>query len=277
MDTVADDLHRLVGRTGWTVGCERARLAELLLARVAGMITQSFDAADLQLLLRGSLSQGVLGCRSDVDFELSSPEWPNGHRALEELVIGVLAAFGLVAEGSAARPSETDVHGPGTNLTRDAHEWLELRRPGSPLHDPGWLGDVLMPDVAELVGRPSRYERRGREETAKYLWFEARASLARVVFGSSASRPPATLVDQLARLPSLVAASDAADLAEAVKASFALRERTSGVAAECMSLGRRLDATRRSLRLTGSVEGGPAVVRSDDCDGCAAGSTARVR
>ncbi|MEU3568615.1 hypothetical protein AB0E96_09330, partial [Kitasatospora sp. NPDC036755] len=59
----------------------------------------------MELILRGSCAQGVLGRGSDVDFELSSPDHPTGHRALEDLVIEALTCLGLAAEGSAARPA----------------------------------------------------------------------------------------------------------------------------------------------------------------------------
>ena len=248
--TAAERLAALAPEQGWHAACARAALAEALLARIANLVTCSLGL-DLQLILRGSLAQGVLGQRSDIDFELSSPTHPAGHHGAEGLVIDILACFGLAAEGSAARPVEADIKGSNPAVSRDLHEWFELRRPGSHQHDPGWVAQALRPSRDRLVIQQSEYEGLGRQHSAKYLWFEARAALARLVFREHPGTPPVTLPEQLDLLPSLIGSALAAEIRQIVLASFDQREQASPDLTVCVALQHRLDRLRALLSLPG--------------------------
>ncbi|MEV7776686.1 hypothetical protein [Kitasatospora sp. NPDC088351] len=262
----AQPLPQLVGRltglastSGWAAACERAEVAEELTSRLARVVLAVLGRDDLDLLLRGSCAQGVLGLNSDVDFELSSAECPTGYRPAEDLVIEALGCLGLAAEGSAARPVERDLVSADGRVSRDLHEWCELRRPGSAHHDPGWTAALLPTPSTEVLGRPSQYEVQGREDTAKYLWFESRAALARLVFVTPTLSPrPVTLGQQLAVLPGLIGDREAAELRGLVHETFALREaadpsqQAGGDAErECSRLAGRLDRLRQRLGLPG--------------------------
>ncbi|MFE6053065.1 hypothetical protein ACFQ6N_20085 [Kitasatospora sp. NPDC056446] len=250
-------LEELRGGGGWDAACERAEVAEEVTARIARTAQALLGLEELELLLRGSCAQGVLGRGSDVDFELSSPDHPNGHQALEDLVIEALTCLGLAAEGSAARPTERDVVSADGMLSRDLHEWFELRRPGADHHSPGWLAGAIAGPSATITRRPSEYEQRGRELTAKYLWFEARALLARLVFTrAAAAPPPVKLVPQLSLLHELVPGGEAAEVEAVVRAAFALREATdpaltTGLDTEVEQLADQLDVLRLRLGLPG--------------------------
>ncbi|MFD0404702.1 hypothetical protein [Kitasatospora sp. NPDC127116] len=260
LDQLAAQLERLAFTSGWAAACERAAAAAEITGRLAAVILAVLLLnEELDLLLRGSCAQGVVARGSDVDFELSSAEHPDGHRPVEDLLIEVLACLGLAAEGSAARPAESDLVSTDNRTSRDLHEWLELRRPGSVFQDPGWTTDLLLPPSAGTVARPSQYEQQGRESTAKYLWFESRAALARLAFtASDISRMPVTLEGQLAVIPQVIGAEDAAELRDLVHATFSLRER-SGLArppedqamGEIARLADRLDRFRQRVGLPG--------------------------
>ncbi|MGW2540891.1 hypothetical protein ACWC5I_08440 [Kitasatospora sp. NPDC001574] len=218
-------LDRLASTSGWCAAGERAEAAEEITSRLARVVLATLGREELDLLLRGSCAQGVLGLRSDVDFELSSAEFPAGYRPAEDLVTEALGCLGLAAEGSAARPAERDLVSADGRVSRDLHEWFELRRPGCAHHDPGWTRNFLPDPAAEALGRPSQYEEQGREDTAKYLWFEARAALARLVFTiPGLSSRPVTLEKQLSALPGLIGDRAAAELRDLIHAAFALRE-----------------------------------------------------
>jgi hypothetical protein len=250
LGAVARQYARLGARTGWAAGRRRAELAERLTVAAWQLVAAAFDLRRLQLILRGSLAQGMLTRRSDVDFELSSPEHPDGHRAAEQLVIDILAALGCPAEGSASRPVEVDLRaGP---VHRDLHEWMELRRAGSRRHDPGWLGPVLgqVPNGFDLGSR-STYERAGRTLTGKGLWFEARAVLARLTFPTG-DVPPVRLPDQVAALSTVVGRRDAERVTALVRTAFDLRERTHVGAGELAALAGRIDAVRQRFGLPGT-------------------------
>ncbi|MFD8784303.1 hypothetical protein [Kitasatospora sp. NPDC059599] len=251
-------LEELRSVSGWDAACERADVAEEVTARMARSAQAVLGLQGLELILRGSCAQGVLGRGSDIDFELSSPGYPNGHRALEDLVIEALACLGLAAKGSAARPTERDVVSANGKFSRDLHEWFELRRPGTDHHSPGWVATAIAAPSATVTCQPSEYEQRGRELTAKYLWFESRALLARLVFTRAAAAPhPVKLVPQLSLLHELVPADKAAEVEALVRQAFALREAadptppTIGADTEVEQLADRLDVLRRRLDLPG--------------------------
>jgi hypothetical protein len=252
--------QQLQDRRGWDAARDRAAAAEAALCRVADQVRATLDVRELELLLRGSLAQDVVGRRSDVDFELSSPSWPHGHAGAEALVVRILAACGIPAEGSDARPTEADLTGRDTSLTRDLHEWMELRGPGSPWHNPGWVASAMSGPSAITFMAPSVYERRGRELSAKYLWFEVRAAVARMIFGSMpAGCPiPVDLELQLDRLPALVGEPIADETRSLVGEIFALREQPTAALDAAGTLARRLDALRSGAGLPGATDGGSA-------------------
>ncbi|MFJ2777559.1 hypothetical protein [Kitasatospora sp. NPDC087315] len=259
LEQLAERIGQLARASGWDSACERATVAEEITGRLADVVLTVLRIEELDLLLRGSCAQGVLGLGSDIDFELSSTAFPGGHRPAEDLLTEALTCLGLEAEGSAARPVEHDLVNADGNASRDLHEWFELRRPGSAVHDPGWATTVLRPPSAETIGRPSQYEEQGREYTAKYLWFESRAALARLASTASApSRMPVTVERQLALLPQVIGAEDAAELRDLVHATFALRETADPahpaggkVGGEVSRLATRLHLFRQRLGLPG--------------------------
>lgn len=207
----------------WATAQHRAQVAEALLCRVCELVTTVLGHNDLQLLLRGSLSQHLLTSRSDLDFELSNPQHPHGHRGAEHLVIDILTAFGIEAEGSAGRPTEPDLVSP-TGLTRDLHEWMELRRPGSPHHDPGWLRPLFNVLTDQLINTRSIYETTPRPTTAKLAWFEARALLARLAFQHGQPTPPATIEDQMTLIRTHLTAPLADQIHALLHRALTLRE-----------------------------------------------------
>ncbi|GAA2991633.1 hypothetical protein GCM10020229_00190 [Kitasatospora albolonga] len=256
---LASRIAELASTGGWPAACARAEVAEEITGRLARVVLAALAREDLDLLLRGSCAQGVLGLGSDVDFELSSAEFPAGYQPAEDLVIEALGCLGLAAEGSAARPTERDLVSADGHTSRDLHEWCELRRPGAAHHDPGWTTAFLPAPTAGALGRPSQYEQQGREHTAKYLWFESRAALARLVFTDPALSPqPATLEQQLSVLPRLIGDRETAELRDLLHRTFALREASSPAQAadedaerECFHLAQRLDHLRHRLALPG--------------------------
>ncbi|MFJ8476495.1 hypothetical protein [Kitasatospora sp. NPDC094011] len=256
---LARRLTGLASASGWSAACERAEVAEEITSRLARVVLAVLGREDLDLLLRGSCAQGVLGLSSDVDFELSSAEFPAGHRPAEDLVIEALGCLGLAAEGSAARPVERDLVSADGRVSRDLHEWFELRRPGYAHHDRGWTATFLSGPSAYALDRPSQYEGQGREHTTKYLWFESRAALARLVFATPALSPrPVTLEQQLSVLPGLIGDHEAVELRDLIQETFALREAADPsqpadghAERECSRLAGRLDRLRQQLGLPG--------------------------
>lgn len=251
----AATLGQLRQRGGWDAAVDRAGAACTLLAGVAELTMRAFDRPPADVLLRGSTAQGVLGLRSDVDFEVSSPHLANGDRGVESVVLAVLRCFGLRGEGSAGRPPEVDLADATGDVTRDVHEWCELRRPGSPSHDAGWIATRLLLKRQRLTGGPSTYERRGRERSTKYFWFEVRAAISRIVFSHAGDRRtvPVRLPDQLKLLPELVPCH-AAELSNLARLAFDLREWSDMDAEQVGVAARRLDAVREELGLPGPVE-----------------------
>jgi hypothetical protein len=122
---------------------QRARCVEELVCGVWQLMRELFRLGSVELLLRGSLSQGLMTKKSDIDFEISAPVCPDGHRPLEELFAELLQLFGYESEGSTGRPVTYDIGIVGKRTCRDAFELLELRRPGTPYHLAGWLETVV--------------------------------------------------------------------------------------------------------------------------------------
>jgi hypothetical protein len=258
---LAEEALRLSAARGWQAALRRARVAEVLLARTSDLVSTTLGLPALDVLLRGSCAQGVMGARSDVDFELSSPDYPRGHVAAEELIAEILEQFSFASEGSAARPEETDVRSADGAATRDLHEWMELRRPGGDVHDPGWMEDLVTVAPSLLTSSTSQYERSlgcddpaHGDAAAKRIWFEARSAVARLVFRSERwPHPPVRLDQQLQLLPELVGGTEADEITSICLSAFALRESPASTASPSTLRGisDRLVALRSHLALPG--------------------------
>lgn len=248
---VHQQLMDLAEEDGWDAALRRAVVAEDLLTRVCDLVVSALALTGLQLILRGSLAQGIVSRRSDLDFELSGRLHPHGHHGVERLVLDILAAFDLDAEASEGRPTEADIYDPRSGLARDLHEWMELRRPGSDLHDPGWLKEFLDVSVSSLVDTQSEYERAGRQRSAKYIWFEVRTLLARLAFKNAAGRPPATVTRQIELLSGHVEESHAAEIQDLLLLALTLREQDIPAPADYWDVQDRLTELRHRLELPG--------------------------
>lgn len=168
-------LRRLRGRRGLAAALLRARLTEYVIATLWRSTRDLFGwDADLQLLLRGSVANGMCSIKSDVDFEISSPARPDGFAEAEMLLKLLLDGFGIPSEPSAGRPSESDIVYPAG--TRDVLEWLELRDlDGSSAPWPHAHGGRTRSEIA-LLGT---YERGVRRMDGKHLWLAVRGAIAR--------------------------------------------------------------------------------------------------
>jgi hypothetical protein len=167
---------------GWSAANRRGRAIDSLLSllttrlRRLGGITTPLD-----LLLRGSGGQGIPTIFSDVDFELSGPDHPQGHELVERAIETSLAGLGIDAEGSSGRPTNRDLQG-AEGRHRELHEWMELRRAGDSRRDLGWATAPFASLPSDWWRTPSAYELEGRRATPKYAFFEARALVARLAF-----------------------------------------------------------------------------------------------
>ena len=172
--------ERSKDESGWTAAITRSVMLERILWSLFSTSLDVFGVSKgPQLIFRGSLGQGIVSNKSDVDFEISSPIHPEGYRRLELFIGAVLEVFDISWEASEGRPIEADLTA-ACGLTRDLHEWSELRLPNSYRHDPGWIGDHFRDIGRDWWKRKSLYEREGRKRTGKYLFFEARALIARL-------------------------------------------------------------------------------------------------
>lgn len=213
-------LLRMRGRTGWEAARARAAALDALLAPLFRR-TRALTHADggLELLARGSLGQGLVTARSDVDFEVSGPLHPDGHAGQEAVVTAVLRLLGLGAEGSAGRPRTHDVTCGGG--PRDLHEWMELRVPGSPERRVWWNEDPAEAP-AERWAVSSRYEAEEHPPSPKHLFFQSRAAVARASY--RAGFRLATTPAQLGALRGIIGGSAAERLEGVARAALALRE-----------------------------------------------------
>lgn len=150
--------------------------------KVAFRILQSTSLfpKELQLILRGSMAQGMASIYSDVDFEISSPNHVLGHLQAEKIFSLLLELGNIKSEGSEDRPYEADVrHG---ELARDAQEWLELR---DPFGSPPWPHFGEQRNIATSPGL-GLYERNvGNPITPKLFWNAVRSAIARAALASN--------------------------------------------------------------------------------------------
>ena len=157
---------------------------DCLMKTLLNIIVENLDIRhEVELLARGSYGQGILSKMSDIDFEVSGPEFPSGHQAVEEMIGQFLNAFNIEWEGSSGRPDTVDIEG-AHGFTRDLHEWSELRQPGSWKHNPGWVSNFFANSRAlNWYKLESQYIRRNRNiVTTKFLFFQMRTIIARLAF-----------------------------------------------------------------------------------------------
>jgi hypothetical protein len=218
-------------RKGWEAALERATAVENMLARLVGRVEAVCGtSADLDCLVRGSLAQGIVTTRSDIDFEISGPSAENGAIGVERMVAQICRLLGWNAEGSEGRPTEIDLDF-GT-VSRDLHEWMELRRVGMPERDRGWMHHHPSRPSGAVWEIQSTFERAGRPTTAKFAFFEARSAIARLAWRAQCPFIPIPL--QLDYLAGIVSASDVANLRAIARDCLDAYE--SGAAGQCPTL-----------------------------------------
>jgi len=180
---LSGDLQTLANSSGLDAALDRSRIAESIINGLALTLCYAFPfLARPQVILRGSVGQGIMTRFSDMDFELSSETHPHGRPPLEALLCDLLACFGLAAEGSDQRPTELDLTGMGGHH-RDANEWSQLRHPLTRGGRPDWLR-ALFPDADRSWWRRLSLYERDRPVSAKrngaYLFKATRSTVARL-------------------------------------------------------------------------------------------------
>jgi hypothetical protein len=180
-------LSKLQNGGGWSAAKARAIAAEEVILCVWSLLKKALPVPEVQLLLRGSVAQGLMTLQSDIDFELSSPAYPHGLPGLEDLIVEVLECLDLRSEGSRGRPQEQDLVSSDGRLTRDLHEFLQLRPAGAVVRDGCWPDAFFSLDATKL-SEPSEYERLRTCDDEPDPWFEARALVTRLYFRSVPSR-----------------------------------------------------------------------------------------
>ena len=163
---------------GWSAAVSRSESVHIFLNVVFAQLRKSFPSLlKYDLLLRGSCAQGFMTAKSDVDFEISSLEKPNGYIAIEKLLSAILDIFGIECEGSLDRPDEIDMISSSNGLTRDFHEWCELVVPGSKQQNKGWNNSLY--EVSSIWQFYSEYESQKHNISTKYFFFQIRAIIER--------------------------------------------------------------------------------------------------
>ncbi|WP_299407123.1 hypothetical protein [uncultured Roseobacter sp.] len=191
----------LSSATGWQAAMDRSASMDRLLIQLEAAIGFALPfLPQADLLLRGSAGQSVMSQQSDVDFEFSSVDHPEGYPGREALLCDMLDLLDVPAEGSQARPTERDLTGP-TGHSRDANEWSQLRMPDGGGSRPPWLLKVL-PEATSWWECLSLYEGLtppAEKQTASYLFKAARSTLARAAarYGGTDARAQ----EQLAQVP----------------------------------------------------------------------------
>lgn len=174
---------QLRDRKGLSNAIERARVIDGFIQPLFCMLLTIFPQDhELDLLLRGSLGQGIVTINSDIDFEISGEFYREGHRGIEKLMGSIFDVFEIPWQGSADRPVEEDIVSKRYGLSRDLHEWFELRRPGFNRSCRGWLENEFSISDVEIARKSSKYENSGNPLTAKFVFFEIRATIARIAF-----------------------------------------------------------------------------------------------
>lgn len=244
-------LQRLSGVSGWQTATKRADLLDTTLSGVFSAMMEIFGIEDQPVILvRGSLGQGIVTAVSDVDFEISSDRHPKGLIELERVIGAILDIFGIHWEGSEGRPKERDLVS-RTGLTRDLHEWMELRLPGSADHDTGWLKTHFDNPMNECCQRRSLHEQSPGSLTAKSLFWELRCLIARLSFGKGCRY--ARTDWQLEFLARLLSPEESNRLFRIAKIVLAAYEERITSYADIVSLGKRIAELRGYFRLPGPI------------------------
>jgi hypothetical protein len=241
-------LMSLRDEQGWSAAITRAVILGRICAAAYVCVTEAFPfLPKCDLVLRGSVGQGLASRQSDVDFEISSVAFPGGRPGLEALIASLLGLFGISAEGSRARPTEPDLVGEHGHR-RDANEWSQLRDPATderplwleglfPQARDGWWTDLSLFELAQP---------RAALDTPSYRFKCVRAALARAAAKAGCHSPlaerqwdavcltlPSPLVLLLRRLlDQALADRDGLGLAAAANPSFAV-----ALGAFCQAVG----------------------------------------
>jgi hypothetical protein len=179
---------------GWNGAVERAMVLGRLCSQAHMCIQDAFAFLPAtNILLRGSVGQGLAARSSDIDYEISTASNGECRKGLELVLTSLLAALGIQAEGSDARPLEPDLLGLG-GLSRDANEWSQLRNPTTNRR-PAWL-EAAFPDAPLIWWQNlSLFEMAqtwASLETASFRFKVVRATLARVAARAGCQSPLAT-------------------------------------------------------------------------------------
>ncbi len=173
----------LSDKTGWDAAVRRSESVDKILSGLFNHVGKAIgNKSELELILRGSVAQGLMTTRSDLDFEVSGPKYPDGNLEWESLIIEAVKLLGLESEGSCSRPLFADlVTIRNSKLTRDLHEWMELRKIEGNEHNPGWLRNHFQVSTFQLL-QESLYEKEGIPLSPKTLFFRVRTLIARLNF-----------------------------------------------------------------------------------------------
>jgi hypothetical protein len=244
-------LEELANASGPACAVRRSAAVDVILQNVFDATRLIFGiTAHLDLLVRGSLGQCMLTCRSDVDFEISGPQWKEGHQGLESLVIETLSVFGLRSEGSSGRPREGDIVGK-VRVTRDLHEWVELRRPGSHDHDVGWLRAYFDDHLRKPLLHRTLYERQDLPMSPKLLFGDVRMAVARAVWLKALGPRPTCTSCQLDLLERTLPQAVSHQLRRVVDDALILYEGGLCNRDALVDVAERLDLVRAAVGVTG--------------------------
>ncbi|OED34633.1 hypothetical protein AB832_07105 [Flavobacteriaceae bacterium (ex Bugula neritina AB1)] len=170
----------LINKTGLSNAVKRALYVEELINNLFLLVRENaFPEENFDLIIRGSLANGLLTTQSDIDFEVSSEEFPTGHPGLEWVIQSIIIILlKIPCEGSYARPKEIDII--GLNGTRDLHEWLELRRINQPTIIGSWIEKDIQNVPPGFWWKKSIYEKSNPPITPKYLFLKIRTFILRI-------------------------------------------------------------------------------------------------
>ncbi|UES60267.1 hypothetical protein GFK91_31645 (plasmid) [Roseibium aggregatum] len=188
-------LDSLQTKRGLKAAIARSHTIDELMCRIWSSCRHNFGwNNNTQLILRGSAGQGLLSIKSDVDFEISSPDCPEGQPSWEALFRTLMGAANVESEGSSGRPKERDIS--GKTWSRDIAEWLELRSICSDGKSVPWLFMEVARNSASCdLGI---FESTGLTMTPKNLWFATRTLISRLAMALGQSSP--LTIDQLSYL-----------------------------------------------------------------------------
>lgn len=238
--TLCAAILSLAAADGLDAAFARSALLDDLLAALDHSIRFAFPGLpNRTLLLRGSSGSGVVTRASDIDFEYSAPDLPNGTVGREALLAEMLNCCGIACEASGERPLEHDLRG-AMGHHRDANEFSQLRNPvtgGRPI----WLAEVHPNEYMKWWRQLSLYEATAdpdlRREPA-YLFKSARATLARIAASHGIPHPHVRA--QLDALGHMLPTRRAEALRSMLELSVVLRESPKANPAACAELARQI-------------------------------------